>query len=422
VFRNLRSATVAALRGGRRRAIAAVSLPAEDLLLSVKTAFAGGAAWAAGAQLPGSPSPVLASLAAVLVVQVTVYQTVRNGLQRVIGVVVGVVVALWLGRTLGFNAWSLALLLLVALLVGRMLRLGGQAPQVAVSALLVLAVGNTGGGYAQMRVFETLLGAAVGVVVNILVVPPVHVQAARVAIAAVAHQLARLLTDMGKQLEARDAPIFARERTAALLHRARQTDDEIAMMRVRLDRAAESLRYNPRRNVFISPAPKAAPAALLPRLRAAAEALDHFFDETNGIARALDDIADQQSGPPLDTVIAARLGHLLCLVGRAVHDWADALRQDDPDAAAAPSSASARQKVIESVRRAQRELASITEDWAERCRETGDLAGSSLTAASVLSDVARILTEIDPHRGPHRPALARTPAAHIHLPLRRHTG
>lgn len=135
--------------------------PAEegDLLLIFKTAGAAGIAWAVGRQLTGAPSPVLASLAAVLVVQATVYQTLQSGLRRVVGVVLGVLLALVLGQWLGVNAWSLTLVLLLALLVGRMFRLAGQATQVAVSALLVLTIGGVATGYAWERVFETLVGA-----------------------------------------------------------------------------------------------------------------------------------------------------------------------------------------------------------------------------------------------------------------------
>src|SRR6202044_3791702 len=59
--------------------------------------------------LAGSPRPVLAPLTAVLVVQATLYQTIRNAVQRVASVVAGVLVALALSAAVGFTWWSLGL-------------------------------------------------------------------------------------------------------------------------------------------------------------------------------------------------------------------------------------------------------------------------------------------------------------------------
>ena len=73
---------------------------------------------------PGSARSMLAPLTAVLVVQATVYRTVRSAVQRVISVVAGVLVALALSAALGFTWWSLGLTIAAALAIGSMLRLG----------------------------------------------------------------------------------------------------------------------------------------------------------------------------------------------------------------------------------------------------------------------------------------------------------
>src|SRR3546814_2655653 len=51
--------------------------------------------------------------------------------------------------------------------------------QVAISAVLVLALGTATPGYAFDRVLETLIGAVIGFVVNLAIVPPVAVAPAR---------------------------------------------------------------------------------------------------------------------------------------------------------------------------------------------------------------------------------------------------
>ena len=56
----------------------------------------------------GAAGPILAPLTALLVVQVTLYQTFRSALQRVASVVLGVLVALTLSAALGSRggAWD----------------------------------------------------------------------------------------------------------------------------------------------------------------------------------------------------------------------------------------------------------------------------------------------------------------------------
>ncbi|MCA1189702.1 aromatic acid exporter family protein, partial [Saccharopolyspora sp. 6T] len=377
-----------------------------DQLLMLKTAGAAGIAWVVAARLTGVPSPVLAPLAAVLVVQATVYQTMQSGFRRVVGVVLGVLLALVLGQWLGLNAWSLTFVLLLALLVGRMFRLGGQTNQVAVSALLVLAIGGTATGYAQERIFETVVGALVGVLVNVLVAPPVHVHVARDSIATMAHKTAGLLIDIGQRL-AYEELVFEPGRTRELLWTARDLHHEIADIREQLDHASESLRYNPRHSVFVSPARKPEPAALLERARAGADAADHIVDQASGIARALVDVGEGRSGAEWDPAVTARVGELVTSTGRAVETWAQALIVDDPDA---PDEEGLRGQLVRDIEHARAKLAALSQELATQRGETaGSTTMSWLVIGSVLADISRILAEVDPAGGAHKAALSPTP-------------
>jgi uncharacterized membrane protein YgaE (UPF0421/DUF939 family) len=67
--------------------------------LTVTAAFA----YLVALQLPVSPQPVLAPLTALLIVQATMYQTIRNALQRVVSVVAGVLVAVAFSALVGFT-------------------------------------------------------------------------------------------------------------------------------------------------------------------------------------------------------------------------------------------------------------------------------------------------------------------------------
>ena len=65
-------------------------------LQATKTAIAAGLSWFVAANVLRNNLPVFAPLAALLTVQVTLWESVSRGLQRVVGVVVGVAIGLLL--------------------------------------------------------------------------------------------------------------------------------------------------------------------------------------------------------------------------------------------------------------------------------------------------------------------------------------
>ncbi|HEX3488360.1 MAG TPA: aromatic acid exporter family protein, partial [Streptosporangiaceae bacterium] len=71
-----------------------------------------------------TPRPVLAPLTALLVAQVTLYQTLRSAVRRVAAVVTGVLVAVALSAVVGFTWWSLGITIVAGLALGYLLRLG----------------------------------------------------------------------------------------------------------------------------------------------------------------------------------------------------------------------------------------------------------------------------------------------------------
>src|SRR6185295_2356219 len=136
-------------------------------LRTAKSTLAAVLAYVAADLLDTSPLPVIAALTAVLVVQMTVYETVAQGLQRIFSVLAGVLLAVALATFVGLTWWSLGAVVAVSLVVGILLRLGSHLVEVPISAMLVLAVGAAGAeGAAFGRVYETLIGAAIGVIVN----------------------------------------------------------------------------------------------------------------------------------------------------------------------------------------------------------------------------------------------------------------
>jgi hypothetical protein len=345
----------------------------------VKTGLACALAWLLAESLLADPLPVLAPLAALLTVQVTIYRSVTVGLQRAAAVVAGVLLALLAARVLGLHAWSIGVVVSAALALGQLLRLGPQAVQVPVSALLVLALGEQSNLYPRDRVLETLLGGAVAVVVNLVVVPPLFTRSADQQLAGLADAIAGLLEDVAAGL----AGAWEHARARGWLQRARRLHERIDQTRATLTQAEESVRYNPRRAVS---------GAETAHFRAALTALEHAAFQTRGIGRALVDLA--VTDPEGAAALSPRFAELLASIATAMRAYAHALHGDAGG--------------LERLRTAL-EVARERQQGAAAALAAGAGSVAWSLHGSLLADTARLLREIDPDTGPHTEALARTP-------------
>ncbi len=172
------------------------------LLQVAKSALAIVAAWLLAGWLVQGPPPIFAAIAALLVVQPSINQSFTRAVERSVGVIVGVLIAALLGLVFGSQPWVALLSAGVALVVAWAARISaGATNQIAISALLVLALGTATPNYALDRVLETLIGAAIGIVVNAALVPPVLVPAARTKIDVLGRELAAALERLADALE-----------------------------------------------------------------------------------------------------------------------------------------------------------------------------------------------------------------------------
>ncbi|MFI7602262.1 aromatic acid exporter family protein [Actinoplanes sp. NPDC049681] len=188
-------------------------------------------------------APVLAPLTAILVVQLTVYETVAQGFQRILSVMAGVLIAVVLATFVGLSWWSLGAVVAVSLVLGQLLRLGAHALEVPISAMLILAVGGAAApGAGAGRVYETLIGAATGVAVNFAVAPPVHVQTAGEAIGKVISRQAEFLRGLAGDLRGE----WSRATAERWLGAARTLAAEVPAADRSLARAEQSALLNPR--------------------------------------------------------------------------------------------------------------------------------------------------------------------------------
>ena len=60
----------------------------------------------------------LAVVSAVIVVQVTSWQTVRKSIERILGVIIGVSLAVLVAHLLGLNFWTITLIIFFAQVIG----------------------------------------------------------------------------------------------------------------------------------------------------------------------------------------------------------------------------------------------------------------------------------------------------------------
>lgn len=110
------------------------------------------------------------ALTALLVVQASAYSTIKMGIVRVGAVLSGVLVATLLSNWIGLTWWSLGAAIASSLLLAKVLRLGDQALETPISAMLILGVTNHNVA-AEIRILNTLIGAGVGVALNLLYPP-----------------------------------------------------------------------------------------------------------------------------------------------------------------------------------------------------------------------------------------------------------
>lgn len=216
----------------------------DPVLQLVKTALATMLAWVlAGMLVADGPPPVFAAIAAMLVVQPSLHQSFTKGIERSVGVIAGVVLATLLAMAFGSASWVVLIAVTSALVMSWGLRLTtGSANQVAISALLVLAMGSSTPDYALVRVIETIIGAVIGVGVHLALVPPVALAPARRALDELGEETARALDRLATALV---TPQTRRERQR-LLTDARRLRELQAEADEALEDAEDSLTLNPR--------------------------------------------------------------------------------------------------------------------------------------------------------------------------------
>jgi uncharacterized membrane protein YgaE (UPF0421/DUF939 family) len=229
---------------------------------------------------------VLAPLTSLLVLQVSLYRTLRSAFTKVAGVVIGVLLAVGLSAIIGFNWWSLTVTIAIALVIGYALRLGDNILEVPISAMLILSVGT--GAAASQRIIETFVGTGAGLIAGFVLAPP-RVQPAEEAIGDLSGRMANLFSQIAGGM--RNASV--RRSADDWLRQARELGSDIQRADDTLRQAEESTRLNPRNAVV--PLPRSTAS-----LR---EGLETLEDETTTLRLFTRSLADGSRLAGLDNPV-----------------------------------------------------------------------------------------------------------------------
>lgn len=255
-----------------------------DGIQLVKTVLAAVVAWVLARQVFDLPQPFLAPWAALLVVHATVYRSFWRGVKQITATVLGVLLAWATGNTLGLDPTALAVMLLVALLVGSVRWLREEATTGAATALIVLTTGFSDENQVLVgRLYDTAVGVLVGLVVNAVVWPPLRDLTAARAIEHVGCKVGELLCQMSKDIKA----ACGQERTEYWIDRTQHLDEHVDEAWALVRQARESGRLNPRRDSEAVRSPGSYGDLLerteqsLAEIRSMARTLGHSIVDTN---------------------------------------------------------------------------------------------------------------------------------------------
>ncbi|MET9861887.1 aromatic acid exporter family protein [Streptomyces smyrnaeus] len=215
-----------------------------------KSTLAASASWYVAHNLMAAQTPAFAPFSAVLIMQVTIYQSLLQALRYLAAVVAGVSVQAALGFLAGPDLLTFVLVALIALAIGRWRQLGAQGLQVTTAAFFAFSTYvSTAGTPQRVEHLGQILvlvgiGCAIGVLINLTVLPPMRYRGAEESIRTLAHSLCDLIDDIHPALREGD---MDEERTWHWRQRAATLGPLVAQARSALHTAVESRYYNPRR-------------------------------------------------------------------------------------------------------------------------------------------------------------------------------
>ncbi|SCK39567.1 Aromatic acid exporter family member 1 [Streptomyces sp. WMMB 714] len=233
-----------------RRAVRSTGPERHTLTLIGKSALVASLSWYLANDVMQAQSPAFAPFSTVLIVQITAYQSVVQALRYVGAVTAGVALQGLVGALAGPTMLSFALVALIAVAIGRWGRLGSQGTQVSTAAFFAFSIYAAAPGERQgleslgQIILLVLIGCGVGIVVNVLMMPPMRYRSAEHGIHALGQGLLDLAGEMSPTL--REGTLDD-ERTQRWRQRAARLAPLAGQAQSSVRTAWESIRFHPRR-------------------------------------------------------------------------------------------------------------------------------------------------------------------------------
>ncbi|MEU8790844.1 hypothetical protein [Streptomyces sp. NPDC048643] len=231
----------AATAASLRRAFTSAGRERDACVQALKAAGAAVAAWAVVGAWWDAPMALMAPWTAVALVQGTVYRSVRTGVQQLALITAGTFLATGAAMITGNVMAAMALALPPAALLGIHNRFGDQGVYAPTTVIFALAYGTLSGEDMAHRLAETAVGAVIGISVNALLLPPVHLRGVEEALSAMARENSSLLRMMAADLAAG----YSEEDTARWRGRVAQISASLEGLRNARIWNRESYRFNP---------------------------------------------------------------------------------------------------------------------------------------------------------------------------------
>ena len=256
------------------------------LLLALQGGVAAGLAWFIAHGLLHRPQPFFAPIAAVIVLNVSVGQKLRRGVELLVGVATGIAVGDVIVYIIGTGFFQIALIVSAAIAVAAFL--GGSPTligQAASSGVLVATVTTPGTGFYYSRFIDALIGGVTGLLVMVLLLQVNPLTVVSKATGPALGAIADALGGIAAAVEADDQ--VAAER---VLEELDERAPALKNFHDRLDEAQETSRLAPVR--WHTQAP-------LARYVSAAPHLERAMHNTRVLVRrAVNLIRDAEQSPP----------------------------------------------------------------------------------------------------------------------------
>ncbi|MGA5873396.1 FUSC family protein [Streptomyces cinereoruber] len=350
----------------------------DGVLLLVKGAAAATVAWCLSSWLLPTNVTAFAPFTALLALQATVYRSLWDSAQYLGAMAIGTAVAAGFGSTVGVHAWTLCVLVFVALAVARLPLLGGQSVQVPVVALFAFAGGGGRVDYIGPLVASAAIGVCCGLAAHFAFAPSPHTATARRRVEELTARAQTLLRDLARTAERKTAGEDVGEEDWP--RRCEELAAQAADARSLLEREQENTRLNPRR-------PWNSAQASLQRCHETIGMIERIGTHVRSIARALtyEPRTPEPSGPrrsfeaSVSADFAASYAELLHATAEGLEHLAPPQGPNDPDRL--------RRRVEAAERRYEEVVATTRSDHPDR-------EGEWPVHGTVLVEAARILEEI----------------------------